>query len=331
MPRLTIAIPTVNRASLLERAIQSALAQTSPDIEIIVSDNGSTDDTPAVIRRYAGRGLRTFRRETTISAFNHGMFILDQVNTEFLVTLSDDDYVEPDFASEILAAFDRHPDASLVYTGCFVHYDDIQVPAMMGPPVESGMEFLAMHYRGQRELCMCAYATRMADVREFNLLRPKDWVIGDILFWSRIVFMGSVVCVPRMLSHYILYRSVMDNVSHGTSPVVWGRESRQMADEIMQTAKQRGATPEYLAAFKRNSKSHIARSAANQFVWTRIKGASRAQALSWIPDSLPYMAFTWPVISRLGAALILPRRFLQKALLKGAAGLAIARQAPAQK
>jgi glycosyltransferase involved in cell wall biosynthesis len=48
-PRLTIAIPTLNRAQLLTRAIESALAQTSPDIEIIVSDNGSTDDTPAVI------------------------------------------------------------------------------------------------------------------------------------------------------------------------------------------------------------------------------------------------------------------------------------------
>jgi len=133
-----------------------------------------------------------------------------------------------------------------------------------------------------------------------------------------------------MLSHYILYRSVMDNVSHGTSPVVWGRESRQMADEVMRTARQRGATPEYLSAFKKNSASHIARSVANQFVWTRIKGASRAKALSWIPDSLPYLALTWPVVSRLGAALILPRRFLRKALLKGAAGLAAARQAPGQ-
>jgi glycosyltransferase involved in cell wall biosynthesis len=330
MPRLTIAIPTVNRASLLERAIQSALAQTSQDIEIIVSDNGSTDATPEVIARYAGRGLRTFRRETTIPAFSHGAFILDQVNTEFFVALSDDDYIEPDFAAEILAAFDRHPDASLVYTGCFVHYDDIQVPAMMGPPVESGMEFLAVHYQGKRELCMCAYATRMADVREINVLRPADWVIGDMFFWTKLVFRGPVVCVPRMLSHYILYRSAMDNVSHGTSPIVWGSESRQMADEVMQTARQRGATPEYLAAFKKHSTSHIARSAANQFVWTRIKGASRAQALSWIPDSLPYMAFTWPVISRLGAALILPRGFLQKALLKGAAGLAASRQTSAQ-
>lgn len=326
MPRLTIAIPTVNRASLLERAIQSVLAQTSNDIEIIVSDNGSTDATPEVIARYAGRGLRTFRRETTISAFNHGAFILDQVNTEFLVALSDDDYVEPDFAAEILAAFDRHPDASLVYTGCFVHYDDIQVPAMMGPPVESGMEFLAMHYQGKRELCMCAYATRMADIREISPLRPAEWVIGDMFYWTRLVFKGPVVCVPRMLSHYILFRSVMDNVSHGTSPVVWARESHQMADQVMQTAKQRGATPEYLVAFRKNSTSHIARSAANQFVWTRIKGAGRAEAISWIPDSLPYLALTWPVVSRLGAALILPRLFLQKALLRGVAGLAAARR-----
>ena len=74
-PRLTIVIPTVNRAGLLGRAIESALAQTSRDIEIIVSDNGSTDDTPAVIERYAGRGLRTFRHPSTMPLAKHAQFL----------------------------------------------------------------------------------------------------------------------------------------------------------------------------------------------------------------------------------------------------------------
>jgi cellulose synthase/poly-beta-1,6-N-acetylglucosamine synthase-like glycosyltransferase len=77
-PRLTIAIPTINRAQLLGRAIESALAQTSPDVETIVSDNGSTDETPAVIERYAGRGLRTFRHPSTMSAAKHGHFLMEQ-------------------------------------------------------------------------------------------------------------------------------------------------------------------------------------------------------------------------------------------------------------
>src|SRR6266567_9113806 len=117
-PRLTIAIPTVNRAELLGRAIESVLAQTSAAIEIIVSDNGSTDDTPTVIERYAGRGLRTFRHPSTMSAAKHGQFLIQQARGEFFLGLSDDDYLEPDFAAEVLALFDRHPELSFVYTGC---------------------------------------------------------------------------------------------------------------------------------------------------------------------------------------------------------------------
>jgi len=65
MPRLTIAILTFNRADLVGRAIESALAQTYADIEILVSDNGSVDSTPSVLASYSDPRLRTFRHEAT--------------------------------------------------------------------------------------------------------------------------------------------------------------------------------------------------------------------------------------------------------------------------
>jgi glycosyltransferase involved in cell wall biosynthesis len=55
MADVSVVIPTYNRADLLPRAIDSALAQTAPPVEIIIVDDGSTDDTPAVVMRYAER------------------------------------------------------------------------------------------------------------------------------------------------------------------------------------------------------------------------------------------------------------------------------------
>jgi hypothetical protein len=328
MPRLSIVIPTIgNRARLLSRAVESALAQTSRDIEIILSDNASTDDdTLAVIERYAGRGLRIFRHSTRMSAAQHGRFLVEHSQGEFFIGLSDDDYLEPDFAAETLAAFDRNPDAAFVYTGCAIHYEDVQVPCVVGPALESGPDFLLNHYSGRREICWCACVTRTRELLELGPL-PEERIIGDMFFWTKLVFRGPVVCVPRMLAHYILFRpqAENDNISHGTSPLHWARESQWMVNEVIEAGRKAGASAGYLSALKSEARRHVARSAANQFVWTRIRGARLSESLSWSLECLPYLAFTWPVISRLGAAMLVPPALLRRALLKSAARMAVSR------
>jgi glycosyltransferase involved in cell wall biosynthesis len=327
-PRLTIAIPTVNRSGLLGRAIESALAQTSSDIEIIVSDNGSTDATPAVIGRYAGRGLRIFRHPSTMPAAKHGQFLIEQARGEFFLGLSDDDFLEPEFAAEVLALFNQHPELSFVYTGCAVHYEDCQVPAVVGPAVEAGPSFLAAHYADQREVSWCACVTRVRDLRELGP-QPEDRILGDMFFWTKLAFRGPVGCIPRVLSHYILLRSHNDNISHGTPPVVWAHESRLLADEVIEASRRAGADIEYLSRLQADCRRHIGRSTANQFVWTRLRGASRTQARKWIGGCLPYLSSSLSpvVMSRLVAALLLPREALRHLLLSGAARLARARSA----
>jgi glycosyltransferase involved in cell wall biosynthesis len=329
-PRLTIAIPTVNRAKLLPQAIESALAQTNSDIEIIVSDNGSTDDTPAVIERYAARDsirqIRTFRHASTMSAAKHGQFLIEQAQGQFFVGLSDDDFLEPEFATEVLALYDRHPELSFVYTGCAVHYEDRQVPALVGPSVESGASFLAAHYSGKREVSWCACVTRVQDLLELGP-QPEDRIIGDMFFWTKLAFRGSVGCVPRVLSHYVLLRPQNDNISHGTPPAAWARESRLLADEVIEASHRAGADSTYLSRLQDDCSSHIARSTANQFVWTRLRGATRNQVWNWVPDSLPYISWNWVTTSRLAAALLLPRVTLRRLLLSGASKLAAGRSA----
>jgi hypothetical protein len=329
MPRLTIAIPTVNRAALVDRAIESALAQSYPDIEIIVSDNGSTDETSKVIERYSNCGLRTFRHPRTMSAGKHGRFLIEQAKGEFFLGLSDDDFLEPDFAAEALAAFDRHPELAFVYTGCAIHYEDIQVPAAIGPPLEAGADFLANHYADKREVCWCACVTRVTDLLEVGP-PPDDRIIGDMFYWTKIAFRGPVGCVPRVLSHYVLLRPKNDNVSHGTSPTAWGRESRLLADEVIRASREAGASLEYLTSLEKRCKVHIARSIANQFIWTRIRGAKLSDAMGWSIPSMRYLAWTFPAMSRFGAAFLLPPETLRKLLLISAAKLAESRRGSQQ-
>lgn len=326
VPRLTIAIPTINRAHLIGRAVASAVAQTSPNIEIIVSDNGSIDETPAVIARYAGRGLRTFRHEVMMSAAEHGQFLFEQAQGEFFLGLSDDDFLEPEFAAEVLAMFDRHPELAFVYTGCAVHYEDCQVPALVGPAVEPGATFLAAHYAGKREISWCACVTRVRDLREVGP-QPDNRILGDMFFWTKLAFRGPVGCVPRVLSHYVLLRSQNDNISHGTPPFVWARESRLLADEVIAASRRAGAGSDYLSRLIADARQQVARSSANQFVWTRVRGASLKETWKSLFDCLPYLSWNPKVLNRVAAALLLPRKLLRYLLLKAAARRAVARAA----
>src|SRR5678815_846609 len=150
--RLTIAIPTLDRARDLRRAIDSALAQSSPDIEVLVSNNGSTDDTRAVMESYDDPRLRTFHRATTIRAADHGNFLIETARGELFLGLSDDDYLEPQFAERTIALYDRHPDVAFVHTRCFTHVGSAVLASPSAPELEDSLSFLRGYFAGRRQL-----------------------------------------------------------------------------------------------------------------------------------------------------------------------------------
>ena len=66
LPKVTIAIPTYNRAAYLEQAIGSALAQTYPHVEVIVSDNCSTDATAEFVSQIRDNRLVSLQQQTNL-------------------------------------------------------------------------------------------------------------------------------------------------------------------------------------------------------------------------------------------------------------------------
>ena len=137
-----------------------------------------------------------------------------------------------------------------------MHYEDCQVPALVGPPVETGACFLAAHYAGKREVSWCACVTRVRDLLEVGP-QPDDCIIGDMFYWTKLAQRGPVGCIPSVLSHYVLLRSQNDNMSHGTPPAVWASESRRLADEVIEMLRRAGADRDYLSRLEADCRSHI--------------------------------------------------------------------------
>jgi len=112
-PKVSVVIPTYNRAKMLVEAVESALQQTHPPDEIIVMDDGSTDDTERVIARYSGK-LRYVRQKNSgpAAARNHGMRL---ASGDFIAFLDSDDLWVPDRLERQFAALKSCPDLDFIF------------------------------------------------------------------------------------------------------------------------------------------------------------------------------------------------------------------------
>ena len=114
---VSIIIPTYNRSQLLTKAIESSLQQNYPNFEVIVSDNASSDDTSAVVQRYAGdHRLRYFRNATNIGMIgNWRKCVREYVKGDFFILISDDDYfVRDDYLAKAMMIARQNPDVGMV-------------------------------------------------------------------------------------------------------------------------------------------------------------------------------------------------------------------------
>ncbi|MDK9714177.1 MAG: glycosyltransferase family 2 protein [Sulfuritalea sp.] len=315
-PRLTIAIPTLNRAHCLARAIDSALSQVNADIEIIVSDNGSCDDTADVIARYDDPRLRKFQHEITMSPQAHGNFLLEAARGEFFLGLSDDDYIDPDFAQRAIALYERVPGLSFVYTATILHIADVELPALHGPEVEDSLHFIAAFFGNLRNVCWCACVTRLADLRAIGSI-PPDRFIGDMYYWCKIAFQGPVGCVHRPVSHYTFMTA--DNMTSSIGVLRWAHEVQCLADESLELFVARNPDGNILDSLRHSMARFIALSVADQFVWTAIRGAPKTGLALTALKAYRYCwrhPVTWP---RIAASLTVPRGILRRLVLLKAA------------
>ncbi|NJS10218.1 MAG: glycosyltransferase [Microcoleus sp. CSU_2_2] len=118
LPLVSICIPTYNGAEFIGEAIQSAIAQTYPNIEIIISDDGSTDQTIAIAQSFQSQTAADFR---IILHRNYGLsqnwnFCIWQAKGEYIKFLFQDDLLEPECIEKMVALAQQNPEIGLVFS-----------------------------------------------------------------------------------------------------------------------------------------------------------------------------------------------------------------------
>ena len=142
-PAVSVLLPTFNRAAYLDASVQSVLAQTLRDLELVVIDDGSTDDTAALLARVGDPRLRVVRQPNAgcASALNAGLAV---ARGRYVARNDSDDVWYPDLLAALVPRLEADPALGFVYARCDgMHADGRPSSATRGGPLRDPSDALA--------------------------------------------------------------------------------------------------------------------------------------------------------------------------------------------
>jgi GT2 family glycosyltransferase len=232
-PAVTVCIPTYNRRRLLSASLQSVLDQTCDDVEIIVSDNASTDDTEDYVRAIDDPRLRYDRLPENIGLFGNLSRCLHLGSGRYRVMLPDDDLMLPGNLRQKVHFLESNPSAGMVHSA-FRYLNDQAQPIgepqnwsrLEGDTLEPGESFIRRSLAVGGIVCVSSVMLR-SDLVADERFDADDGPYADIALWLRVAAQADVGFLATPLSGYLVHGAsassgfqlvqVNDGVHHMTS------------------------------------------------------------------------------------------------------------------
>ncbi len=179
---------------LLETAVQSVLRQTYAPIELIVSDNASTDGTEAYCRDVAARDprLRYVRQPRNVGLTANYAAVFETASGAYYMALGDDDVPDPDYVERCVAALEADPTLAVAAGRPFMCRGDVVVREAVRTDLldESPSRRVLAYYRTVQENAAFNGVIRRAAIASVRPMR--NTMGGDWLYMASIAFLGRI-------------------------------------------------------------------------------------------------------------------------------------------
>ena len=204
--RFSVIIPLYNKASYVQKTVESVLGQTLGDYELIIIDNGSNDGSSEIVADFTDPRIRTVRLEENVGVSNARNTGVSLSTAPYITFLDADDWWEPTFLEEMEALIERHPDAGIYGTGYYIVKNGKKRVAPIG--VEDSFAEGEINYCRvyAKTLCMPLTSITVAMPRvvfdESIGFKPHLKLGEDFDLWVRIALKHKVVFLNKPLSNY---------------------------------------------------------------------------------------------------------------------------------
>jgi glycosyltransferase involved in cell wall biosynthesis len=228
--KVTIGIPTYNRAALLRETLDSVLSQTRTDFRVVVSDNASDDDTSAVVESFQDSRIQYVRHRENVGMVANLNHLIGLATTDYLLLLPDDDVLYPEYLSTVVKILEESRTAGVVHTVCDVidEHSSVIDPAFapIEPPpvdphrsralrnsadyyVESGHRYIERNMKSRWPICYSSAICRTAAILEAGGFIETEEPYSDIPLWLRVALVWDFAFVPRALVGFRVHSDTM--------------------------------------------------------------------------------------------------------------------------
>jgi glycosyltransferase involved in cell wall biosynthesis len=179
MPRLSVIVPMFNRQAFIDRCLDSVLRQATPDVEVIVVDDASTDQSVEMVRRRVDSRVQLHRHPVNRGVMAARWTGAHHATGEWLMYLDSDDELAPDALVGVLAHLDAlAPDIRAAMFACRMDNGQVSPDPLVDAAVnyEGYLRLLESHFDRPQEVLNCARRSR-----EFSQLTSNTPGLEDLL------------------------------------------------------------------------------------------------------------------------------------------------------
>lgn len=220
---ISIIIPTYNRSSFLRIAIESALKQSYKNIEIVVSDNCSTDDTAQMMEQYRDESrVKYFKNETNLGMVgNWRKALYEYISGEWAIILSDDDYfVDDTYIQSVVELLQEDSELVLVHANQLEYIEDKEETLTLErefPRIMNGKDLFVNYHQNNLVFFLattCFHVEKMRAIDVFQTeINSVDWLeFLKLSLYGKVGFIKSNVAVYRRHSQSISVASDLNRL-----------------------------------------------------------------------------------------------------------------------
>lgn len=227
MSKVTIAIPTYNRSNFIAKSITSAINQTFTDIEILIIDNNSSDNTKKVVKSFKDKRIRYIKNDINIGMMNNWNKCIKMAKGKYVMILGDDDILLPNFVEESLKIFSKYKNIGFTFSHINKMDEKGKILSKWGYKFfKNGLIHGENYIKTtiNNLCCMTNSSSVLINKKVFEMVgyfeSPFARNTFDLNMWIKIANRFNVYFIEKILSNYRIHKNQI-------SELHWRRKDRQ--------------------------------------------------------------------------------------------------------